>query len=139
MHDLTVQGQSVFVIHEQESQLVANFYVWARGQVADPRCAQCAILPPLLAVYCRLHRALPGARDCQPRVIFSASERACLPGPRFLWCLQTGYASRPARPIQRAPRMTLNSVVLNEFRYPCGGPYFQLLVGQERERTPVYN
>jgi len=43
MHDLTVQGQSVFVIHEQEAQLVANFYVWARGQVADPQATKADI------------------------------------------------------------------------------------------------
>ena len=43
VHNLTVQRQSVFLIHEQESQLVADFHIWTRRQVTDPHATKADI------------------------------------------------------------------------------------------------
>src|SRR6266536_5248553 len=98
----------------------------------DPDYARCAILLRLLAASFRPRSALPGARDYQRRATFAAGEPAYLPAPRFRLCLLTSRECRQARPIQRARRMRLNTLDLNEFRFRSGEPYFKLLVGLER-------
>jgi hypothetical protein len=40
MDDLTVQGQRVFLVYQQKSELVANFHVWTGGQVTHAQAAQ---------------------------------------------------------------------------------------------------
>src|SRR6185503_18866568 len=40
MHDFAVQRQSIFLVYQQESQTVANSYVWTRRQVDDSQAAQ---------------------------------------------------------------------------------------------------
>src|SRR6266540_5996863 len=98
----------------------------------DPDYARCATLLRLLAASFRPRPALPGVRDYQPRATFAAGEPAYLPAPRFPLCLLTSRECRQARPIQRAHRMRLNTLDLNEFRFRSGEPYFKLLIGLER-------
>ena len=40
MYDLTVQGQSFFLIYKEQSQPVANFDIGARGQINDAQATK---------------------------------------------------------------------------------------------------
>ena len=40
VHNLTVQRQSIFLVYQEETQPVANSYVWTRGQVDDSQAAK---------------------------------------------------------------------------------------------------